>query len=127
MNEIEIKNRSPEFNNFPEKPYWVTADGQRMLMSKMKTSHLFNCFRMLYDGKAKEFGWPVLRKFRGLNNNPEWTDYFIVVNMLFLHAEMMRRADLTNRQKMEIAKVFEYLKITNANLKLERQMKRIGN
>lgn len=41
--------------------YWKSLDGSARQIAFMETSHLFNCFRMLYDSAADEFGWPKMR------------------------------------------------------------------
>ncbi|CAB4143239.1 hypothetical protein UFOVP434_101 [uncultured Caudovirales phage] len=73
------------------KPFWKTANGEVLYMDEMKTSHLFYTFRMLYDGAAKKYEWPILRRYNGLESSPDWSDEFVIVNMFFLYQELMKR------------------------------------
>jgi hypothetical protein len=36
---------------------WVTRDGRDLKIGEMETSHLFFCFRMLYNLCASRYGW----------------------------------------------------------------------
>jgi len=91
---------------------WRTQDGQRLTLSEMETSHVFNCFKMAFNHVAVHYGGTPIRFTK------EWPSYHKIAKedpkqlawlVWIFHTVLEKRTDMVFADKWAYNRIMDQI------------------
>jgi hypothetical protein len=87
--------------------YWVTAEGEKLELHEMKTWHIFNALRMIWNHTVPyQYRLIPYKPYTGIDRWPKQSRRRHVRN---LYTELCNRDDITKRMQKELETIARYL------------------
>lgn len=109
--QIDMSRR--ELTPFSRRYWYAASEGRTIRVADMETRHLFNCFRMVYDGLVLELGYmPERPPGKGMQAQVVADDFAAYLLASFA-AEIIIRADLPIALEADFGRMLRTLGFDN--------------